>query len=250
MVVTVDIFLKEDLLKLLKNRFIVIIGDSSKLIAALSDLDHIFYYYKISCPFHSRGNMHMMEHSTVALQVWKLFILTSNSQNYDDIILSLKAWVISMQHSFMGVQINCKWLWSCRILNHAFSPCLELHWRIEQCLPSVTSLPSKSVFIDQVMNQLDVFMNCRSVGVRFCMFRWPFRPTSLLLQNGIAKNFEFVIERTEMILFIVIFVDQRAIYKDLVLLLQRNDYISNRQLRTKVHILIEILISETKHEMF
>lgn len=69
MVVTVDIFLKEDLLKLLKNRFIVIIGDSSKLIAALSDLDHIFYYYKMSCPFHSRGNMHMMEHSTVALQV-------------------------------------------------------------------------------------------------------------------------------------------------------------------------------------
>ena len=71
-----------------------------------------------------------------------------------------------------------------------------------------------------------------------------------MLQNGIAKNFEFVIERTEMILFIVIFVDQRAIYKDLVLLLQRNDYISNRQLRTKVNILIEILISETKHEMF
>lgn len=70
-----------------------------------------------------------------------------------------------------------------------------------------------------------------------------------MLQNGIAKNFEFVIERTEMILF-VIFVDQRAIYKDLVLLLQRNDYISNRQLRTKVHILIEILIGETKHEMF
>ena len=141
-------------------------------------------------------------------------------------------------------------MWFCRILNHAFPPCLELHWRIEQCLPSVTSLPSKSVFIDKVMNQLDVYRNWRSVGVRFCMFRWPFRPTSLLLQNGIAKNFEFVIERTEMILFIVIFVDQRAIYKDLVLLLQRNDYISNRQLRTKVHILIEILISETKHEMF
>lgn len=30
MVVTMDIFLKEDLLKLLKNRFIVIIGDSSE----------------------------------------------------------------------------------------------------------------------------------------------------------------------------------------------------------------------------
>ena len=133
MVVTVDIFLKEDLLKLLKNRFIVIIGDSSKLIAALSHLDHIFYCYKILCHFHSRGNMHMMEHSTVALQVWKLFILTSNAQNYDDIIFSLEAWVIPMQHSFMGVQINCKWLWSCRILNHAFSPCLELNWRIEQC---------------------------------------------------------------------------------------------------------------------
>ena len=169
MVVTVDIFLKEDLLKLLKNRFIVIIGDSSKLYAALSHLDHIFYCYKISCHFHSRGNMHMMEHSTVALQVWKLFILTSNAQNYDDIIFSLKAWVIPMQHFFMGVQINCKWLWSCRILNHAFSPCLELNWRIEQCLPSVTSLPSKSVFIDQVMNQLDVYMNCRSVGVRFAL---------------------------------------------------------------------------------
>ena len=114
MVVTVDIFLKEDLLKLLKNRFIVIIGDSSKLYAALSHLDHIFYCYKILCHFHSRDNMHMMEHSTVALQVWKLFILTSNSQNYDDIILSLEAWVIPMQHSFMGVQINCKWLWFCR----------------------------------------------------------------------------------------------------------------------------------------
>ena len=105
MVVTVDVFLKEDLLKLLKNRFIVIIGDSSKLYAALSHLDHIFYCYKISCHFHSRDNMHMMEHLTVSL-----FILTSNSQNYDDIILSLEAWVIPMQHSFMGVQIHSKWL--------------------------------------------------------------------------------------------------------------------------------------------
>lgn len=30
MVVTTDIFLKEDLLKLLKNRFIVVIGDSNQ----------------------------------------------------------------------------------------------------------------------------------------------------------------------------------------------------------------------------
>lgn len=37
-------------------------------------------------------------------------------------------------------------------------------------------------------------------------------------------------------IYIFVFIDQRAIYKDLVLLLQKNDYISDRQLRTKVGI--------------
>lgn len=37
-------------------------------------------------------------------------------------------------------------------------------------------------------------------------------------------------------IYIFVFLDQRAIYKDLVLLLQKNDYISDRQLRTKVGI--------------
>lgn len=44
-------------------------------------------------------------------------------------------------------------------------------------------------------------------------------------------------------IYIFVFLDQRAIYKDLVLLLQKNDYISDRQLRTKVGYNLHVLRS-------